>query len=114
MVDEMCVIRGTTNSFGVTVTDEEGNDYTLEADQVLVFGLKRNKLDDNRVLVKKINRRNSGEHYLEISPEDTKNLEPGMYYYDIGMQQGQSIFYNIVEASPFVIKPNVTKLGDGS
>ena len=113
MGEEMSVVRGTTNSFSVTVTDDEGNEYTPEVDQVLVFGLKRNKLDENRVLVKKITRRTSGEHYLEISPEDTKDLEPGNYYYDIGMQQGKSVFYNIVEASVFEIRPNVTMLGDG-
>lgn len=114
MGEEMSLIRGTTNSFGVTVTDEEGNEYTLEEDQVLVFGLKRNEFDENRVLVKKITRRSNGEHYLEISPADTANLEPGTYYYDIGMQQGENVFYNVVESSKFIIKPNVTKLGDGS
>lgn len=113
MGEEMSVVRGTTNSFSVTITDEEGNEYTPEADQVLVFGLKRNRLDENRVLVKKLTRRTSGDHYLELYPEDTKDLEPGTYYYDIGMQQGESVFYNVVEASAFEIKASVTRLGDG-
>lgn len=114
MVEEMSIVRGTTNFFSVTVTDEDGNEYTPEESQVLVFGLKRNKLDENRVLVKKITLGTGSRHYLELSPDDTSGLEPGLYYYDISMQQGQNIFYNIVEASPFLIKPNVTKLGDGS
>lgn len=113
MEEEMLsIVRGTTNSFAITIKNANGGDHTLEQDQYLVFGLKRNEMDENRVLIKPITRTTSGEHYLELEPKETENLEPGIYYYDVGMQQGSSIFYKPIEATPIRIKPNVTKLGD--
>ncbi len=108
------IVRGTTNAFGITVTDENGALYTLETDQVLVFGVKRGKTDTERVLVKQITHAANGEYYLELTPEDTADLEPGKYYYDVGMQSGSHVFYNVIKASPFTVLPNMTELGDGT
>lgn len=108
------IVRGTTNAFGIKVTDDEGKEYTLESGQVLVFGIKKKPTDMERLLVKTITNTVNGEYYLELTPADTENIEPGKYFYDVGMQQGESIFYNIIEASVFEIKPNITELGDGS
>lgn len=108
------IVRGTTNSFGIAVTDEDGTPYTLETDQVLVFGIKKKPTDLERVLVKTITHTVNGEYYLELTPADTRDIEPGKYFYDVGMQQGESVFYNVIEASVFEIKPNITELGDGS
>lgn len=114
-MDKMGIVRGTTNAFALTITNKDtGAPYTLETGQVLVFGLKLGKTDEARVLVKKITHTVNGEYYLELEPADTAKLEPGRYYYDIGLQHGDYVFYNVIEASPFVIKPNITKLGDGA
>lgn len=109
----LSIVRGTTNTFGIKLTDENGREHTLETGQVLVFGLKQNELDEERVLIKKITHVTNGEYYLELSANDTNDLAPGKYYYDLGMQHGSSVFYNIVKSSPFIILPNVTRLGDG-
>lgn len=116
------IVRGTNNAFGIAVKDENGAAYTLEVDQTLVFALKPDPLnpnmknqtadEDGRVLVKPITRTVNGEYYLELVPSDTANLLPGRYFYDVGMQQGGTVFYNIIKASPFMILPNVAKLGD--
>jgi hypothetical protein len=108
------IVRGTTNAFGINITDAEGNIYTLETDQVLVFGVKRKPTDLERVLVKTITHSVNGDYYLELTPADTELIEPGKYFYDVGLQQGESVFYNVIEASVFEIKPNITELGDGS
>mgnify|MGYP002515664526 CR=1 FL=1 len=51
---ELEIVRGTTNTFEILVRDEDtGNPYILKSDQALVFGLKRNELDEERPLVKK-------------------------------------------------------------
>lgn len=114
-MEELGIVRGTTNAFALAVTNKDtGAPYTLETGQVLVFGLKAGKTDEERVLVKQITNTVNGEYYLELEPADTANLEPGRYYYDIGLQHGDYVFYNVIEASPFVIKPNITKLGDGA
>ena len=108
------IVRGTTNSFGIVVTDHNGAPYVLEADQFLVFGIKINERDENRVLTKRITGSVDGQYYLELSPADTANLPIGQYYYDVGLQHGNHVFYNVIESSPFIIKPNITKLGDGA
>lgn len=114
MKQPMKIIRGTTNAFGISITDENGAPYTLETGQVLVFALKRNDEDMERVLVKTIARTANGEYYLELEPRDTADLDCGMYFYDVGLQHGSGIFYNVIEASPFMILPNITQLGDGA
>lgn len=108
------IVRGTTNAFGISVTDKDGNPFQLEAGQSLVFGLKRRAQGEERVLIKTITNTIDGEYYLELQPDDTCHLEPGLYFYDVGLQHGKSIFYNVIEQSDFVIKPNVTKCGDCS
>jgi hypothetical protein len=111
MEEVLSIVRGTTNPFSVIVKDHAGETQVLSEDQILIFGLKQNELDDNRVLVKPVSKRENGENYLELLPAETMDLEPGTYYYDIGMKQGTS-FFNIVESSPIKIKPNVTKITD--
>lgn len=108
------IVRGTTNAFSLALTDANGTAYTLETGQVLVFGLKDEKTDEKRVLVKQITRAANGEYYLELSAADTADLEPGRYFYDIGLQHGTEIFYNVIKANPFTILPNITRLGDGA
>lgn len=109
----IAIVRGTTNAFGVTVKDSGGNVVTLDEGQVLVFGIKKNPKDAERLLVKKLSG-SDGEYVLELTPADTKDIEPGKYFYDVGLQQGESIFYNVIESSLLEIKPNITELGDGS
>ena len=109
----IAVVRGTTNVFGITITDDYGRLFTLESGQVLVFGVKRKLNDEERLFVKPIKNSVNGEYYLELAPADTASLECGKYYYDVGLQHGASVFHNIIEASVFEVKPNITKLGDG-
>lgn len=114
MKQNLEIVRGTSNTFGLTITDGDGNPYTLSENDTLVFGLKRRERDDQRVLIKPITHSVDDEYFLELSPEDTIDLVPGRYYYDVGLQRGDDVFYNIVEQSEFLIIPNVTKRGDGA
>ena len=112
---KLTIVRGTTNAFGITVTDEKtGEPVVLEADQVLVFGIKKRPEDREKLLLKKITNSADGEYYLELALGDTSYLDPGDYYYDVGLQQGTTVFYNVIKASPLKIEPNITELGDGS
>lgn len=113
MKQNLEIVRGTSNTFGLTIKDGDGNPYTLSENDSLVFGLKRRERDEERVLVKKISNVADGTYILQLDPNDTSTLSPGRYYYDIGLQQGDDVFYSIVEQSEFLIKPNVAKCGDG-
>lgn len=113
MAEVLGIVRGTTSPFSIPVVDQDGRPYTLEEGQVLVWGLKRNKNDAECVLVKPVTHLvNDVEYYLELNPADTADLPTGRYYYDVGLQHGNSVFYNVIEAAPFDIRPNITKLGD--
>lgn len=115
MGNQLEIVRGTTAAWGLAVTDQEtGNEYTLESGQVLVFAIKREKTDTERLLVKKITHAVNGEYYLELTPADTADLEPGRYWYDVGLQHGNSVFYNVIRADVFTVLPGVTQLGDGA
>lgn len=108
---KLSIVRGTSGAWGLSLT-KDGNPFTLETGQVLVFGLKKRPEHESCVLVKKITHSANGEYYLELTPADTAELEHGTYFYDIGLQHGESIFYNVIESSEFKIKANITKLGD--
>ena len=66
MKQDLSIVRGTSNSFGITVKDADGKVFTLETGQVLVFALKKRPKDEDRVLVKKIINIVNGEYYLEL------------------------------------------------
>ena len=112
MANKMEIVRGTSNVFGITVTDAVGNKYFPEGDAVLVFGLKKSSRDEKCVLVKAITHRANDEYLLEFYPADTVNLECGQYFYDVGIQVGKSVLFPVIEWSEFVIKPNAVKCGD--
>lgn len=114
MKQPISIVRGTTNAFGISVVDEDGNPVTLKEDEVLVFAVKENPTDQSRLFTKKITNVAEGDYYLELTPEDTLYIDSGRYFYDVGLQKGTTIFYNVVEASLFEIRPNITELGDGS
>lgn len=115
MKQDIEIVRGTTNSFGILIADTDGSIFTLGDDQTLVFAVKKQPKDEERVLVKKITTMvdSSGVYLLELFPADTAELEPGRYVYDVGLQDGSDDFYNVIKTSAFDILPNVTQLGDG-
>lgn len=114
MAQDLAIVRGTSNVFGIEVTNINGEPFVLEEGQVLVFAIKKRPKDEDRILVKTITHSiDTGTFYLELFPSDTEDVEPGKYVYDVGLQHGNSVFFNVIEASTFEIKPNVTKCGDG-
>ena len=112
---DLSIVRGTSNVFGLAITNADGTPFVLEDNQTLVFAVKRKLKDEDRVLIKKVTHSvEEGTFYLELFPSDTMDLDIGKYYYDVGLQYGESGFFNVIEASVLEIKANVSKLGDGS
>lgn len=103
------IVRGTTNGFTVTVTDEDGNPYTLQTGEYFRFGVKEMPTDTQYLFTKTISEANEDDEYaFAIDPDDTINLPFGSYWYDIGLQSGSN-YFNIIPASAFEIAYNVTK-----
>lgn len=109
-VQPIAIVRGTTNSFSIAITDEDtGEPYELEAGEVLRFGIKRRPEDAECIITKEITEADEDDSYpFTISPSDTLELDFGRYWYDVGLQDGAA-YYPIIAASPFDIAWNITE-----
>lgn len=113
MAHKIEVVRGTSNTFPITVTDADSIPYMLADGEKLLFGVKKEPSDEEYIILKTITSATDGEYVAELMPNDTIGMEYGRYVYDVGLESGEN-YYNVIEASPFVVQPNVTKWGDGS
>lgn len=112
MRQDISVVRGTNNVFGLVVTNADGSPFKIADNQVLVFGVKKDCNNAKCILLKKIlHTVEEGTYYLEIVPSDTCELDTGRYFYDVGLQEGENTYFSVIETSVFEIKPNVTELG---
>lgn len=107
------IVRGTTNTFDIPIKDANGQKYTLAADEKVVFGIKRHLKDAEPVFVKTVTAGSNGVYPVTIVPSDTEDLDPGRYFYDVGLQSGDD-YFNVIEPSLFIIQSNVTKWGAGA
>lgn len=112
MVQGIDMVRGTTVPISLEITDENGTPYALKSGEKILFGVKRHATDDAALFVKAaVAGDEIGTYVVTIYPEDTLELEAAKHYYDVGLESGGN-YYNIVEPSPFMILPNITKKGD--
>lgn len=107
----MVVSRERTMTFGITVKDEDGNDYVLGESEKLVFALKKDpslgtKITDEPVVLTKELATAEDSYVLTIQPDDTTALNPGRYLYDVHIESGTERI-PVIEISPFYLKPNV-------
>lgn len=113
MAQKVEIIRGTSNTINIAVTDANGDAYTLADGEKLLFGVKEGPGDKDPLIIKAVTSGTEGVYTVELDPSDTIELDYGRFVFDVGLQSGEE-YFNIIETGPFVIKPNVTKWGDGS
>ncbi len=111
MKQDIEIIRGTTNRFGISVVGPEGNPYEMPSGAVVRFGVKQSKTSDEYLLIKECTSAKDGVCEFAFSPGDTINIDLGRYLYDVGLEVGGD-YFNIIEASSFLIKANITRHGD--
>ena len=109
MSQKIEIVKCTSDVIQITLTDHDGNLRALSSGEKIIFGLKRKCTDTDLLFVKAALPVDLGLYNVELCPEDT-DLEPGKYFYDVGLQSGGD-YFNIVEPSPFVVQANVTKWG---
>lgn len=107
MAQRIEVVRGTTNTFEISIVDSSGAAYDLGSNEKIMFGVKKNPKDAEMLFMRTAEIVGSGLFKVKISPSDTENLSFGKYWYDVGLQNGED-FYNVIEANPFEIAPNIT------
>ena len=107
------IVRGTTKTLAITVTDSNNDIYTLEDGEKVVFGVKRKPEDSRPVILKTPTSGENGVYAMTITPADTEELPFGKYFFDVGILSGSN-YHNIIKPRPFMILPNATKRGDVS
>ena len=96
MRNNLEMIKGDTLSFAFEVEFDEAPQKLEKAD----FTCKANFDDDDVVFHKELEKginfskqeRNKLFYIVRIAPEDTENLEAGMYYYDLSIELNGDVF----------------------
>lgn len=109
MKQPVAIIRGTTRILNIGLSDSLGASYMLQPGEVLRFGVKTHPSNPTFVINKELTSANyeNGVYVLILSPNDTEHLPFGRYYYDVGLQNGDS-YFNVIECSEFDIRHNIT------
>lgn len=113
MVQAIEIVRGTTLPMILEITDANGSLYSLGTGERVLFGVKKEPKDESPIFVLTAAAQGAtGQYSITIYPENTQALEPGRYWYDVGLESGGD-YFNIIEPSGFTILPNITSKGAG-
>ena len=109
MSTDIKMIRGTTLQQPIHLK-YDGQDFVLQANEILRFGVKENGLQNKYLIEKEWTSEevHDGTFVLTIMPEDTLKLPYRTYKYDLGLQRGKDYFM-IIPESKFTICENITK-----
>lgn len=102
IMNDISLTRGDTLHLQITLTDQEGEVYTLQDGDALVFTVKKNTSSDVVLIQKNI--LNSD---ITISHEDTKNMSYGTYVYDVQLTQANGDVTTVIKPSKFIITEEV-------
>lgn len=102
------IIRGTSNTFNISLQDPQKQPYFLAAGEVLRFGVKIRPEDKSCLIEKELTAEDlkNGVYPVKLTPEDTANLSCYTYCYDVGVQSGDD--YWIVLGGYLEITKNIT------
>lgn len=110
MQQKIEIVRCTSNTFQLSVTDANGVPYNLGSNEKIVFGVTAKPGTGELLLTKVAEILGEGLFKITLCPEDTEPMPAGRYWYDVALDDGTD-FLNIIEPSPFVLEANVTCRG---
>lgn len=105
----LSVAQGTTEDFEIEIEDEStGKKYVPTASTKVVFGMKKNREDSDILVSKELTYNNELNVFLlQISPNDTKSLSCGRYFFDISLSESKDFFKQIIPTSILMITSSV-------
>ena len=108
-MNDISIVRGTTNTLNVTLKDPDGGAYVLADGEVLRFGVKCSHADREYLIRKDLTSADykNGVYPVTLRPEDTASLPCCGYCYDVGVQSGED-YYNVIECSTLTVARNIT------
>lgn len=99
---KITVTRGDTGIINLNLT-HEGAPYKFSEGDKVIFSVKKNLKDKNYVF-----RKESTNDTIFIAHEDTEDMEPGNYFYDIEIRYNH---FQVATIGPnkFIVKYDVTR-----
>lgn len=95
--------RGDTARLVIPLELVDGEEYSMQPDDVLTLSLKRRKSDAECALQKVV----TGINEFHIEPKDTKRLDFFRYKYDVQLTTAAGDNYTVVPYNTFTITPEV-------
>lgn len=87
----------------LSIKDDSGSDYQIQADDSIIFTVKKTTMDKTVILQKKAL---DGE--IKIKADETASLAYGRYIYDVELRKADGTVSTVITPSPFVLCEEVT------
>lgn len=96
--------RGDTAYLAVEITNSDGSAYEMDPGDVLALSVKKYFSDPNYVFQKIVH----GAQEFKILPEDTSELDFGIYKYDVQLTKANGDVYTVIPVSDLELQREVT------
>lgn len=104
--NKVYLTRGDTGTFQLSVKDADNHDYDFSSDTV-VFTLKRNCNDAKKLIQKTFDENGK----INFTPDDTKDLDFGNYWYDVQLTHVEGEGNEAVTTVDTIIVPSTFVIG---
>ena len=115
---DIYLVRGDTMNLSISgIKTADGEDYVLSDTDVIYLDVKANAADKVAVFSKSVTAAKydeKGALPITILPEDTVNLAPRDYFFDVRLYMDDDNIYTIIPMSKLKIVCNVTDIPEGS
>lgn len=101
--NKIFLTRGDSAIFTLSITENDGNEYTPQDGDEITFTVKANT-ETRDILIQK----DASSGKIEIQPEDTENLEYGSYVYDVQLKKADGYVDTIITPHEFKLEEEVT------
>ena len=105
---DISMIRGDSEAIKVSCRNESGVDVPFAEGDIVYFTVKKSPYTEEKILQKIVTEFTDGVALITIFPEDTRELKPGAYYYDIQLNRANGQVKTIIPPSRFNINAEVT------
>ena len=113
---DISMVRGDTLKLSINrIRTADGGDYVLSNTDVIYLDVKKNATDRTAVFSKSVTAADyvDGALPVIIYPNDTADISPGDYFFDVRLFIDDNNIYTIIPMSKLRIVRNVTDIPEG-
>ena len=114
---DISIVRGDTLKLWIdSIKMSDGSDYVLSGTDIVYLDVKKSASDKTAVFSKSVTAEDydDGRLPIIIYPEDTANIPPIDYFFDVRLFIDDDNIYTIIPMSKLRIVRNVTDIPEGS